>query len=128
MLKTRYTPSRWMTRPISSKPDTCTERAVERENMKRAYRRVVGNRGSAGVDGMGVDELNPYLQEHCGRIREELLEGRYELRPVLRVEIPTPGGKGMRKPSFYPILQDFFHGFHNSPPSFIHHQNPGKQL
>lgn len=73
------------------------ERVVERENMKRAYRRVVGNRGSAGVDGMGVEELKPYLQEHWGRIREELLGGRYEPQPVLRVEIPKPGGKGMRK-------------------------------
>jgi RNA-directed DNA polymerase len=70
---------------------------VERENMKRAYRRVVGNRGSAGVDGMGVEELKPYLQEHWGRIGEELLGGRYEPQPVLRVEIPKPGGKGMRK-------------------------------
>lgn len=67
------------------------------ENMKRAYRRVVGNRGSAGVDGMGVEELKPYLQEHWGRIREELLGGRYEPQAVLRVEIPKPGGKGMRK-------------------------------
>jgi RNA-directed DNA polymerase len=73
------------------------ERVVERENMMRAYRRVLGNRGSAGVDGMGVEELKPYLQEHWGRIREELLESRYEPQPVLRVEIPKPGGKGMRK-------------------------------
>jgi RNA-directed DNA polymerase len=73
------------------------ERVVERENMKRAYRRVLGNRGSAGVDGMGVEELKPWLQEHWGRIREELLEGRYEPQPGLRVEIPKPGGKGMRK-------------------------------
>ena len=52
------------------------EAVVERENMRRAYRRVVGNRGSAGVDGMGVEKLKPYLQEHWGRIRGELLEGR----------------------------------------------------
>jgi RNA-directed DNA polymerase len=73
------------------------ERVVERENMRRAYRRVVGNRGSVGVDEMRVEELKPYLQEHWGRIKEELLEGRYEPQPVLRVEIPKPGGKGMRK-------------------------------
>jgi RNA-directed DNA polymerase len=73
------------------------EGVVERENMKRAYRRVLGNRGSAGVDGMGVEELKLYLQEHWGRIRGELLEGQYEPQPVLRVEIPKSGGKGMRK-------------------------------
>jgi RNA-directed DNA polymerase len=73
------------------------EVVVERENMRKAYRRVVGNRGSAGVDGMEVEGLKPYLQEHWGRIRGELLEGRYAPQPVLRVEIPKPGGKGMRK-------------------------------
>jgi len=73
------------------------EGVVERENMMRAYRRVVRNRGSAGVDGMSVEGLKPYLQAHWARIKGELLEDRYEPQPVLRVEIPKPGGKGMRK-------------------------------
>jgi RNA-directed DNA polymerase len=73
------------------------EVVVERENMVRAYKRVVRNRGSAGVDGMSVEELKPYLQEQWARIKGELLEGRYDPQPVLRVEIPKPGGKGMRK-------------------------------
>lgn len=73
------------------------EAVVERKNMVSAYRRVVGNRGSAGVDGMRVEELKPYLQEHWAQIREELLAGRYDPQPVRRVEIPKPGGKGMRK-------------------------------
>jgi RNA-directed DNA polymerase len=73
------------------------EGVVERENMMRAYRRVARNRGSAGVDGMSVEELKPYLQAHWARIKEELLEGRYDPQPVLRAEIPKPGGKGMRK-------------------------------
>jgi RNA-directed DNA polymerase len=83
--------------------DTCLgienlmEGVVERENMKRAYRRVVSNRGSAGIDGRSVEELNPYLQAHWARIKGELLECRYEPQPVRRVEIPKPGGKGMRK-------------------------------
>jgi RNA-directed DNA polymerase len=73
------------------------EAVVERENMLNAYRRVVSNKGSAGVDGMSVEELKPYLQSHWGRIKEQLLGGRYRPQPVLRVEIPKPGGKGMRK-------------------------------
>jgi RNA-directed DNA polymerase len=83
--------------------DTCPgienlmEVVVERENMMRAHRRVVSNRGSAGVDGMSVEELKPYLQEHWARIKGELLGGRYDPQPVLRVEIPKPGGRGMRK-------------------------------
>lgn len=44
-----------------------------------------------------VKELKPYLQTHWAQIKEQLLEGKYEPQPVLRVEIPKPGGKGMRK-------------------------------
>jgi len=73
------------------------EAVVERGNMLKAFRRVVGNKGAAGVDAMSVDELMPYLQTHWKRIKEQLLEGRYQPQPVRRVEIPKPGGKGMRK-------------------------------
>jgi RNA-directed DNA polymerase len=73
------------------------EAVVERENMLRAFRRVVGNQGAAGVDAMGVDELKPYLQTHWQRIKEELLAGSYHPQPVRRVEIPKPGGRGTRK-------------------------------
>jgi group II intron reverse transcriptase/maturase len=73
------------------------EVVVERENMRNAFRRVIGNKGAAGVDAMGVDELSPYLQTHWKRIKEQLLGGTYQPQPVLRVEIPKPGGKGMRK-------------------------------
>jgi RNA-directed DNA polymerase len=37
------------------------EAVVERENMLRAYKQVVGNKGAAGVDGMTVEELKPFL-------------------------------------------------------------------
>jgi len=73
------------------------EAVVERENMLKAFNRVVRNKGSAGVDAMSVDELKPYLQTHWKRIKAELLAGSYDPQPVLRVEIPKPGGKGMRK-------------------------------
>jgi RNA-directed DNA polymerase len=73
------------------------EAVVERGNMRKAYRRVVGNQGAAGVDAMSVDGLKPYLQTHWESIKEQLLEGRYQPQPVLRVEIPKPGGRGTRK-------------------------------
>ncbi|MFB0524290.1 MAG: group II intron reverse transcriptase/maturase [Phycisphaerae bacterium] len=73
------------------------EAVVERKNMVAALRRVEANRGSAGVDGMSVDSLRPYLREHWPRIKAELLSGRYVPSPVRRVEIPKPGGKGMRQ-------------------------------
>ncbi|MGE5484176.1 MAG: group II intron reverse transcriptase/maturase [Ignavibacteriales bacterium] len=73
------------------------EAVVERENMIAAWKRVKANKGAAGVDGMTVDQLTPYLREHWPRIREELLAGRCVPSPVRGVEIPKPGGRGMRK-------------------------------
>jgi len=69
---------------------------VSRENMMVAYQRVVANKGAPGIDRMTVEQLKPYLVEHWPRIKEELLAGRYRPAPVRGVEIPKPGGKGMR--------------------------------
>ncbi|WP_245372286.1 group II intron reverse transcriptase/maturase [Rhizobium leguminosarum] len=73
------------------------ETILGRENMMAAYRRVVANKGAPGIDKMTVDQLKPYLAEHWPRIREELLAGRYRPAPVRGVEIPKPGGKGIRQ-------------------------------
>ena len=72
------------------------EAVVERGNMIAAYKRVVGNKGSSGPDGMTVEDLKPYLDTHWERIKSELLEDRYKPQPVREVEIPKPNG-GVRK-------------------------------
>lgn len=72
------------------------EEVLRRENLVRAHARVVQNGGAAGVDGMTVDELMPHCREHWPRIREQLLNGTYVPHPVRRVDIPKPGGTGMR--------------------------------
>jgi len=68
------------------------EKVLERGNLFAALKRVEANRGAAGVDGMRVEELRPYLKEHWLAIRERLLAGTYEPSPVRRVEIPKPDG------------------------------------
>ena len=73
------------------------EEVVESKNMQEAYRKVVGNRGAAGIDEMAVEELKPYLKTEWPAIKEALLGDQYRPRPVRRVEIPKPGGKGVRK-------------------------------
>lgn len=73
------------------------EEVVERENMLRAYRRVVANRGSAGTDGMTVEELEEELKTHWQEMKEKLIEGTYRPQPVKRVEIPKPEGSGKRQ-------------------------------
>jgi RNA-directed DNA polymerase len=72
------------------------EEVCERENLKEALRRVKANKGSAGVDGMTVGGIDDYLKQHWPAIREQLLNGTYDPKPVRRVEIPKPDG-GMRK-------------------------------
>jgi RNA-directed DNA polymerase len=72
------------------------EEVCDRENLKRALRRVRANQGSPGIDGMKVGELPDYLKQHWPAIREQLLSGSYQPQPVKRVEIAKPDG-GMRK-------------------------------
>lgn len=72
------------------------EAVCEAKNLKRALRRVKGNGGSPGIDGMKVEQLAAWLIENWKRLREELLTGRYQPQPVKRVEIKKPEG-GTRK-------------------------------
>lgn len=68
------------------------ERIVNKRNFFEAYKRVKANKGSHGIDGMGVDELLPYLQEHYETLVANLLKGTYKPEPVRRVEIPKDNG------------------------------------
>jgi len=72
------------------------EEICERENLKQALQQVKANKGSAGVDGMTVGGITDYLKQHWPAIREQLLSGTYEPKPVRRGEIPKPDG-GVRK-------------------------------
>ena len=63
------------------------ERILSKENMSKAYQRVVGNKGSAGVDSMQVKDLKPYLNIHWTEIKKAILEGNYRPQSVLGIEI-----------------------------------------
>ena len=80
-----------------SETDQLMEAVVARENLLSAYQRVMSNKGVPGVDRMTVEQLKGHLQKHWVRIKEELLSGRYQPQPVLGVEIPKPGGHGVRQ-------------------------------
>src|SRR3954447_1719117 len=74
-------------------PDRIMEEVCERENLKEALRQVKANKGSAGIDRMTVSQLSDYLKQYWPEIREQLLNGIYEPKPVRRVEIPKPDGE-----------------------------------
>jgi RNA-directed DNA polymerase len=82
------------------------EEVCERENLKEALRRVKANKGSAGADGITVGGITDYLKQHWPAIREQLLNGTYEPKPVRRVEIPKPDG-GVRKLGIPTVLDRF---------------------
>lgn len=69
------------------------ERIVSPVNMNRAFKRVVSNSGSGGVDKMEMKDLFPYLKLHKDELINSLLAGRYCANPVCRIQIPKTGGK-----------------------------------
>jgi RNA-directed DNA polymerase len=95
------------TRRVSEGPELCTaarrpespasterlmEEVCERENLKKALKRVRGNKGAPGIDGMTVEQLPKYLKKHWLRHREELLSGTYKPVSVRQKGIEKPDG------------------------------------
>ena len=68
------------------------DRALCRENMVMAWKRVKANKGSAGADGLSITDTVEYLKTHWPLLREALLNGTYRPTPVRRVMIPKADG------------------------------------
>lgn len=77
----------------SKSGDKLLEKIVSRDNLNEAFKRVKANKGSHGVDGMGVDELLQYLRGNGETIKQQILDGKYRPNPVRRVEIPKENRK-----------------------------------
>ncbi|SHM52035.1 hypothetical protein SAMN04488057_1022 [Cyclobacterium lianum] len=58
------------------------EKVLNRKNLYKAYRQVVRNKGSAGVDGMKVSELFSYLENNRDRIATSILNHTYVPKPI----------------------------------------------
>jgi RNA-directed DNA polymerase len=76
--------------------DTLMTRILTRDNVLQAWQRVKSNKGAPGSDGMTLEDFPAFAQDHWHEIRQSLLEGTYQPRPVRRVVIPKPNG-GERK-------------------------------
>lgn len=63
-------------------------KVTDRLNFNQAYKKVKANKGSAGIDGMTVDELFPYLIWNRDELIKQIKDGSYEPQPVRRVRIP----------------------------------------
>ena len=69
------------------------EQVINRRNMRLAYQHVLKNKGSAGVDGMQVNELTVFVKQNRDQIASALYKGRYKVQPILGVSIPKSNGK-----------------------------------
>ena len=58
--------------------DDLLGRILNPDNLQKAYRQVVGNKGAGGVDKMGASELLPYLNLHMGELIEKIKSGKYK--------------------------------------------------
>jgi len=82
------------------------EQILSPTNLNRAYKQVVSNKGSSGVDGMSTAELLSWLRVHQEELVSSLYSGTYRPNPVRRVEIPKDNGK--TRPLGIPTVVDRF--------------------
>lgn len=69
------------------------EEILNQNNLNKAYKKVVTNKGVAGVDGITVEEEFDYLKENKDRIINQIRKRKYKPQPVKRVQIPKENGK-----------------------------------
>ncbi len=77
---------------------------LTRENLNRAYKKVVSNKGAGGIDEMTVNELGDYIRENKDTILNSLRNRTYHPNPVRRVYIPK--GNGKQRPLGIPTALD----------------------
>lgn len=73
------------------------EQVASSANLNQAYKRVKANGGAPGVDGMTVADLRPWIADNREKLIVSLLDGSYRPQPVRGVQIPKPGGAGVRQ-------------------------------
>ena len=69
------------------------ESILEKDNLNKAFRQVESNKGTAGIDDMTVDELEPWIRSHLHELTNRIQSGKYRQHPVMRVYIPKDNGE-----------------------------------
>ena len=64
-----------------------------KENLNKAYKKVVRNKGASGIDGITVEELVDYIKSNKDNIVNSIRNRKYFSKPVRRVYIPKSNGK-----------------------------------
>ena len=69
------------------------EQILAKENLNQAYKKVVANKGVAGVDGITVNEVDEYIKVNKEKLLNQIRKRKYKPQPVKRVQIPKENGK-----------------------------------
>lgn len=70
-----------------------------------AWKRVKANKGSSGVDGIRIEDIEKMgIEKYLKELKNELIEGEYIPSPVKRVMIPKPDGS--ERPLGIPTVRD----------------------
>jgi RNA-directed DNA polymerase len=81
------------------------DRVCRGDVLQETWRRVLSNRGAAGVDRQTLEDVQGYGVDRMLReLSQDLREGRYRPAPARRVEIPKPDGG--RRPLGIPTVRD----------------------
>lgn len=73
--------------------------------LYEAWKRVKTNKGSSGVDGITIEEIEAGgVPQYLSAIQTELKSGNYRPKPVRRVMIPKPDGS--QRPLGIPCVKD----------------------
>lgn len=79
-------------------------RIISKNNLNDAFKKVVSNRGVAGVDKMTVFQVEEYLRKNNKKIINDILNKKYYPMPVKRVYIPKENGD--KRPLGIPTVVD----------------------
>jgi RNA-directed DNA polymerase len=69
---------------------------ISKWRVAEAYKAVKANKGGAGVDGESIAEFERNLEDNLYKIWNRMSSGSYFPPAVRAVEIPKPGGRGIR--------------------------------
>ena len=73
--------------------------------LYEAWKWVKANKGSSGVDGIRIEDIEAMgIEKYLSEIKSELMDGKYKPSPVKRVMIPKPDGS--ERPLGIPTVKD----------------------
>jgi RNA-directed DNA polymerase len=81
------------------------DKVWSKKNLSRSVEKVLGNGGSAGIDGRTVGWLEKHKEKEIERLHRELREQSYQAQAVRRAWIPKLGSNELR-PLGIPAVRD----------------------